>query len=171
MGHLKVLEFQHLSILAQAQCIVKGHAGFPAVRGFGALPHLLTAVSAPAIVNHMVKQNDQLDDVFSALADPTRRGMLEQLARGEANVGTLGAPHAMSAPAVSRHLRVLERAGLIVRARHGREHRIRVDPRPIEAASSWIAHYARFWKQQFDAVDAYLKARAREAQQRAKDGA
>lgn len=105
----------------------------------------------------------QLDLVFSALADPTRRGMLEQLAAGETSVGALAEPHDMSQPAVSKHLRVLERAGLIRRTRQGREHRIRVDPRPIEAASSWIGHYARFWKQQFDAVDVYLKARAQEA--------
>lgn len=105
-------------------------------------------------------RQSQLDLVFSALADPTRRGMLEQLAGGETNVGTLAEPHDMSQPAVSKHLRVLERAGLIRRTRRGREHRIRVDPRPIEEASTWIGHYARFWKKQFDAVDAYLKARA-----------
>lgn len=108
-------------------------------------------------------QNEQLDRVFSALADPTRRGMLERLAAGETNVSTLGAPHAMSQPAVSKHLRVLERAGLIQRTRRGREHRIRVDPRPIEAAQTWIERYADFWTQQFDAVDAYLKARADDA--------
>ncbi len=100
---------------------------------------------------------NQLDLIFSALADPTRRGMLEQLADGESNVGTLAAPHDMSQPAVSKHLRVLEQAGLIRRTRYGREHRIQVDPHPIEVAGKWIDHYTRFWKQQFDAVDAYLK--------------
>lgn len=110
----------------------------------------------------MVMNKSQLDLVFSALADPTRRGMLERLAEGETNVGTLAAPHEMSQPAVSKHLRVLERAGLIQRTRRGREQRIRVDPRPIEAANSWIGRYARFWKQQFDAVDHYLKAREAE---------
>ena len=104
----------------------------------------------------------ELNRVFAALADPTRRGMLEQLARGETNVGALGAPHEISQPAVSKHLRVLERAGLIQRTRRGREHRIRVDPRPIQAASGWIAAYAEFWTAQFDAVDAYLKARVEE---------
>lgn len=111
-------------------------------------------------------RRSQLDLVFSALADPTRRGMLERLADGETNVGTLGAPHDMSQPAVSKHLRVLERAGLIQRTRQGREHRIRVDPRPIEAARTWIGHYARFWQQQFDAVDAYLQARAKQTSKR-----
>lgn len=108
----------------------------------------------------------QLDLVFSALADPTRRGMLERLADGETNVGTLAEPYDMSQPAVSKHLRVLERAGLIQRTRHGREHRIRVDPRPIEAASTWIERYARFWTEQFDAVDTFLKARSKKRDKR-----
>ena len=101
--------------------------------------------------------NNQLDRVFGALSDPTRRGILEQLSRGETNVGTLAAPYDISQPAVSKHLRVLERAGLIRRTKRGREQHIRVDPRPIEEARSWIAAYARFWQQQFDAVDAYLQ--------------
>ncbi len=112
-------------------------------------------------------RTEPLDLVFAALADPTRRGMLEQLADGETNVGALAEPHEMSQPAVSKHLRVLERAGLIQRTRRGREHRIRVDPRPLEAASTWIEHYARFWNRQFDAVDAYLKD-ARQRQERGK---
>lgn len=116
--------------------------------------------------NQVVMQAAELDRVFSALADPTRRGMLEHLAEaGEANVSTLAAPYDMSQPAVSKHLRVLERAGLIQRTRHGREHRVRVDPRPIEQAGTWIAYYARFWKRQFDAVDAYLAARSRETRE------
>lgn len=114
-------------------------------------------------LNLLVMRSSQLDLVFSALADPTRRGILERLADGQTNVGTLAEPHSMSQPAVSKHLRVLERAGLIRRTRQGREHRIRVDPRPIEAASTWIGRYAWFWKQQFDAVDAYLKARETKA--------
>ncbi len=104
----------------------------------------------------MVKRNEQLDRVFGALADPTRRGILEQLSHGESTVGTLAAPHNVSQPAISRHLRVLERAGLIRRERKGREHHIRVDPSSVEEAQDWIAHYARFWKRQFDAVDDYL---------------
>ena len=100
---------------------------------------------------------ERLDLVFSALSDATRRGMLERLAEGETNVSTLAAPYDISQPAASKHLRVLERAGLIHRARQGREHRIRIDPRPIEEARSWIGRYARFWQQQFDAVDAYLQ--------------
>ena len=117
----------------------------------------------------MVMHVEQLDRVFGALSDPTRRGMLERLAEGETNVSTLAEPFHMSQPAVSKHLRVLEKAGLVRRTRRGREHRIRVDPAPLEDARSWIAHYARFWKRQFDAVEAYLeeaKARAAEEDQR-----
>ncbi len=117
----------------------------------------------------MVIQNEELDLVFGALADPTRRRMLEQLASGASRVGDLGPAHPMSQPAVSKHVRVLERAGLIQRERIGREHRITVDPRPIEAARTWIGHYARFWQEQFNAVDEYLKTRAREAEKEQED--
>ena len=117
----------------------------------------------------MVNDTSSLDLVFGALSDPTRRGILERLARGDTNVGTLAAPYDVSAPAVSRHLRVLERAGLIRRKRHGREHRIRVDPRPIEEARGWIAAYATYWKKQFDAVDAYLEARGQDLETRSKE--
>ena len=102
-------------------------------------------------------QQSQLDRVFGALSDPTRRGILERLSRGETKVGALAAPFDVSQPAISKHLRVLERAGLIQRTRRGREHHIKVDPRPIEEARGWIATYARFWKQQFDEVEIYLK--------------
>ncbi|MEM8883337.1 MAG: metalloregulator ArsR/SmtB family transcription factor [Planctomycetota bacterium] len=108
----------------------------------------------------------QLDLVFAALSDPTRRGMLAQLAAGETNVSSLAAPYDISQPAASKHLRVLERAGLIRRTRRGREHRIQIDPRPIEEASGWIGHYARLWKLQFDAVDAYLKNQAKRTPKR-----
>ncbi|WP_306250300.1 helix-turn-helix transcriptional regulator [Parvularcula sp. IMCC14364] len=104
-------------------------------------------------------QKIELDLVFSALADPTRRGMLAQLAQGETNVGALAESYAMSQPAISKHVRVLEKAGLIKRKKHGRQHLIRVNPQPIEEAQSWIGQYARFWKSQFDAVDAYLEAK------------
>lgn len=97
-----------------------------------------------------------LDKIFSALSDSTRRGMLAQLADGEANVTDLARPYDMSQPAISKHLRVLERAGLIEKTRRGREHFIRAVPGPAEQAGGWIAHYARIWKQQFDAVEVYL---------------
>ncbi len=105
----------------------------------------------------MVIQNSQLDLIFGALSDTTRRGMLAQLSQGETNITTLAAPYDMSQPAISKHLRVLEKAGLIERTRRGRDHIIRMNPEPAEAASNWISYYTQFWKEQFDAVDAYLK--------------
>lgn len=111
----------------------------------------------------MVKRRSPLDATFAALSDPTRRGILEQLSRGQTNVTDLARPYRMSLPAISKHLRVLERAGLIVRSRQGREHRLRVDPKPIRRARDWIALYAEFWEQQFDALDQYLE----EAQKKA----
>lgn len=101
----------------------------------------------------------RLDLVFSALSDPTRRSMLAQLAEGERNITALAERYDVSQPAISKHLGVLEKAGLIHRTKSGREFLIRVDPRPIDEARNWIAHYERFWKDQFDAVGAYLDAR------------
>ncbi len=105
----------------------------------------------------MVINDTQLDRVFGALSDATRRGMLAQLSQGETNITTLAAPYKISQPAISKHLRVLERAGLIERTRRGREYIIRVNPTPAEDARDWIAYYAQFWKQQFDAVEEYLR--------------
>ena len=101
--------------------------------------------------------NEQLDCVFSALSDPTRRGMLAQLAQGEAHVSALAAHYDMSQPAISKHIKVLEQAGLVRRTKHGRHHIIRIDPQPIEQARDWITYYSRFWKHQFDAVEDYLQ--------------
>ncbi len=113
--------------------------------------------------------NESLDRTFAALADPTRRGILEQLSRGETRVTELARPYRMSLPAVSKHLRVLEKAGLILRARHGREHRIRVDPQPIRRARDWISFYADAWQQQFDALDEYLQAAQRAVEVKSSD--
>ena len=97
-----------------------------------------------------------LDRTFAALADPTRRAILARLARGEASVTSLAAPFRMSLPAVSKHLRVLERAGLLARSREGRVHRLRIEAAPLREAGEWIAHYRRFWEQSFDRLDEYL---------------
>lgn len=105
----------------------------------------------------MVINSAELDLVFGALSDATRRGMLAQLSQGEMNVSQLAAPHDMSQPAISKHLRVLEHAGLIERTRRGRESFVQVKSEPAEQAAGWIDYYAKFWRQQFDAVDAYLK--------------
>jgi len=98
-----------------------------------------------------------LDGIFFALSDPTRRGMLEMLARAEYRVTELAKSFAMSLPAVSKHLRVLERAGLIRRERNGRVHRLNLEAKPLREASEWIEHYEKFWESQFDQLAHYLE--------------
>jgi DNA-binding transcriptional ArsR family regulator len=110
------------------------------------------------IVNHMVKCSSRmLDRTFSALADPTRRHILEHLAHGDRCVTDLAKPYSMSLPAVSKHLRVLERAGLVRRRRDGRVHRLKLEARPMQEAQKWIEEYRRFWEESFDRLDEYLK--------------
>lgn len=104
----------------------------------------------------MVTNVAHLDAVYAALGDGTRRAILSRLARGEATVGELAGPFAVSRPAISKHLRVLERAGLVRRTRDGRLSRCRLDPKPLAAASDWIEHYRRFWEQRLERLDAYL---------------
>lgn len=99
----------------------------------------------------------QLNRTFAALADPTRRRILEHLAQGDRCVTDLARPHRMSLPAVSKHLRVLERAGLIRRRRCGRLHRLNLEAAPMRQAQQWIEEYRRFWEESFDRLDAYLK--------------
>jgi len=106
----------------------------------------------------MVKCTSRLlDRTFAALADPTRRRILEHLAHGDHCVTDLARPYAMSLPAVSKHLRVLERAGLVRRRRRGRVHSLHLQAAPMQQASRWIAEYRRFWEASFDRLDAYLK--------------
>ena len=105
----------------------------------------------------MVMYSKQLDQVFAALSDATRRGILEQLSQGETRVGVLAAPYKMSQPAVSKHLRVLENAGLIRRIKRGRERHIQVDPKSVSEVRKWINYYSQIWEQQFDAVENYLQ--------------
>lgn len=107
-------------------------------------------------VNHMVNQNERLDDVFYALSDPTRREILGRLTEGEATVKEIAGPFNMSLPAVSKHLKVLERAGLLVRQVDGRTHRMRLQPDGLKTASEWVDHYRRFWEVQFDRLSAFL---------------
>ncbi|MDJ0757089.1 MAG: metalloregulator ArsR/SmtB family transcription factor [Ardenticatenaceae bacterium] len=105
----------------------------------------------------MVIDNPQLDRIFGALSDATRRGILAQLSQGETNITSLAAPYKMSQPAISKHMRVLEKAGLIKRVQRGREHIIQANPAAAEQARDWIDYYAQFWREQFDDVEAYLK--------------
>lgn len=100
---------------------------------------------------------EHLDLTFAALADPTRRRILEELAGGERCVTDLARPHAMSLPAVSKHLKVLENAGLVSRQKEGRMHSLKLEARPMREAQQWIEEYRRFWEKSFDRLDDYLK--------------
>ena len=98
-----------------------------------------------------------MDRTFAALADPTRRHLLEQLAQGNRCVTDLARPYRMSLPAVSKHLHVLERAGLVRRRRRGRIHQLRLEAAPMRQAQQWIEEYRRFWEESFDRLDKYLQ--------------
>ncbi len=102
-------------------------------------------------------KSPRLSTTFAALADPTRRVILERLSRGEATPGELARPLRISWPAVTRHLRVLERAGLLQRRRSGRNHVLTLEPKPMKQAEAWIATYRRFWEGSFDALADYLE--------------
>ena len=105
----------------------------------------------------MVKyQSSELDATFGALADATRRGILERLAGGDSSVTKLAEPFKISLPAISKHLRVLERAGLLSQEKDGRVRRCRLDAGPMKEASDWISQYQLFWKQQLDSLASYL---------------
>jgi DNA-binding transcriptional ArsR family regulator len=105
-----------------------------------------------------------LDIVFSALSDPTRRAILERLARSQASVTELAAPFEMSLPAISKHLRILEHAGLIARQREGRIHHMRLAATAMKDAAEWLGHYRQFWDDQFDSLAAYLDTSAEKKQ-------
>src|ERR1700693_5345806 len=100
---------------------------------------------------------DDLSRTFSALADPTRRAILERLVSGEASVSELGAPFDMSLPAISKHLKVLERAGLIVRGREAQWRPCRLEADPLKAAAGWIDEYRHHWEKNLDALEGYLE--------------
>jgi len=100
---------------------------------------------------------DRLSSTFAALADPTRRAILARLAAGEASVTELAAPFEMSLPAISKHLKVLERAGLIARGREAQWRPCRLKAGPLKDAAEWLEHYRRFWEQSFDRLDDYLR--------------
>jgi DNA-binding transcriptional ArsR family regulator len=99
---------------------------------------------------------DQLSAVFGALADPTRRAILTQLTKGDANVAQLAAPFEMSQPAISRHLKVLERAGLISRTRRATARLSHLEAKPLREATAWLARYRAYWEESYDRLDALL---------------
>jgi DNA-binding transcriptional ArsR family regulator len=103
------------------------------------------------------QSSTRLDATFAALADPTRRAILARLAKGEASVTDLAEPFAMSQPAISKHLKVLERAGLISRGRDAQRRPRRLEARPLRDATQWLEHYRQFWEAQFQRLDALLQ--------------
>src|SRR6476469_1017634 len=106
----------------------------------------------------MVKHSSRaLNRTFAALDDPTRRHILAHLARGERRVSDLARPHAMSLQAVSKHLRVLEEAGLLRRRRYGRVHEMQLDAKPLKEAAQWVEEYRKFWEGSLDRLAAYLE--------------
>ena len=118
----------------------------------------LTISSRLSIVNHMVEfQDPQLDTVFHALGDRTRREMLQRLARGEQTVGQLAEPFSMSLAAASKHIKALEGAGLISREVLGRTHVCRLNASPLLAADQWLRHYEAFWTTRLDQLEALLR--------------
>ena len=100
---------------------------------------------------------DHLTETFSALADPTRRAILARLASGEATVNQLAEPFAISLPAISRHLKVLEHAGLISRGREAQWRPCRIEPHALKDVDDWLGRYRRFWEERLDRLDDYLR--------------
>ena len=101
--------------------------------------------------------SDHLSTTYAALADPTRRAILARLALGEATVGELAEPFTMSLPAVSKNLKVLERAGLIIRGRKAQWRPCRIEAGPLKDVAQWLEHYRRFWDDSFDRLEEYLE--------------
>lgn len=118
----------------------------------------LTARRRGHIVNHMVENREvSLDGTFSALAHPTRRDLLRRLAAGETTVGELAAPYSVSLAAISKHLQVLEGAGLVRRRVRGREHHLSLEAGPMRAAAAWLVEYREFWSRSLDALEAIAR--------------
>src|SRR5271167_2334117 len=114
---------------------------------------------------------DVLSITFSALADPTRRAILARLALGESSVTEIARPFKISLPAVTKHLKVLERSGLIARSRAAQWRPCRIDPRALKDIDDWLAHYRRFFDESFDRLDDYLKTlQVKDAKDKADDG-
>src|SRR5262245_30052924 len=113
------------------------------------------------------RTNEDLDLLFGALADATRRGIVERLAVGEATVTELASPFSISLPAISRHLKVLERASLITRSKRGRWRSARLSAAPLTSAATWLSHYERLWTESLDRLDDHLaRLTSRDADQR-----
>ena len=105
----------------------------------------------------------RLDEVFAAVADPTRRAILQALSERPATIGEIARPFSVSLNAVSKHVMVLERAGLLRREVHGREHVCRLQARPLEDATAWLEHYRQFWEVRLDALEHYVSNKMKSA--------
>ena len=115
----------------------------------------------------MVKYSSKtLNRTFAALADPTRRRILAHLARGDQRVTHLAKPHDMSLPAVSKHLRVLEKAGLLRRRRYGRVHEMQLEAKPLQQAAEWVEKYRKFWEGSLDRLADYLEKTTKQPQKK-----
>ena len=125
------------------------------------------------MLNHMVEQHAHLDAVFHALADPTRRAMLGQLAERELTIGELATPFSMSFAGASKHVRVLENAGLVTRTIRGRTHLCRLQAARLAEADAWLRRYERFWNEKLDALESLLRrgrrGKSQEKQRRCKE--
>ena len=115
------------------------------------------------------RASDRLDTTFSALADPTRRAILARLASGEASVMELAEPFDMSQPAISKHLKVLERAGLVSRGRDAQRRPVRLEARPLRDANEWLENYRRFWLESFQRLDTVLEELKRRDREKDRD--
>jgi DNA-binding transcriptional ArsR family regulator len=109
------------------------------------------------LISYGQAESERLDAVFAALADPTRRAILTRLASGEASVTELVEPFSMSQPAVSKHIKVLERAGLVTRGRDAQRRPVRIDARILSEATSWLENYRKLWEENFDRLDTLLE--------------
>jgi len=129
----------------------------PVALNFQKSKNLFAFILFHSIFNHMVEYASRLlDRTFRALADPTRRRILAQLAKGDECVTDLARPHAMSLAAVSKHLIVLEKAGLVKRRRKGRVHSLALEAKPMQEARAWIDRYRKFWEGNLDQFEKYL---------------
>jgi DNA-binding transcriptional ArsR family regulator len=117
-----------------------------------------------------IQPDDRLDATFAALADPTRRAILRRLTMGEATVTEIAAPFEMTLPAVSKHLKVLERAGLIARGREAQWRPCKLEAEPLKEVADWVGEYRKFWEERFDRLDAYLRELQQEEKENDHDG-
>jgi DNA-binding transcriptional ArsR family regulator len=119
----------------------------------------LTARFSGAIVNQVVQYSQSVDTVAAAIADPTRRAIIDRLTRGPARISDLAEPFAMSLTGFCKHVKVLERAGLVKRTRQGRENTLEFQPLPLRDVSDWVLKYKPFWNQRLDRLEQFFKAK------------